>query len=111
MRDIGQLFDTLPQDKDELLRLLEYVETWLLRLHQKKTRSLFDTLSPTKAFLISRDLLDHPDPDLKLVVTSCLTEVTRISAPDPPYGDDVMLVMCCLFWEILVSENIGFPKL
>ncbi|TVU15334.1 hypothetical protein EJB05_38850 [Eragrostis curvula] len=48
------------------------------------------SLSPTDVALISRDLLDHPDPDVKLAVTSCLTEVTRLCAPHPPYGDDIM---------------------
>jgi hypothetical protein len=76
---------------------VQAAEKWLVRLVQKKTRSMVDTLSPIKAVLISRDLLDHPDPDVKLVVTSCLTEIVRLTAPDAPYGDDVMKVTCFPF--------------
>jgi hypothetical protein len=44
------------------------------------------------AILITNELLEHPDPDVKVAVTSCLTEVTRITAPEAPYDDDVMKV-------------------
>ncbi|GJN02424.1 hypothetical protein PR202_ga19774 [Eleusine coracana subsp. coracana] len=90
LRDIGQRLGTLPQDKDELLGLLEEAETWLVRLNQEKTSSTPGILSPIKGILISRDLLDHPNPDVKLAITSCLTEVTRLTAPDSPYDNDVM---------------------
>ena len=44
-------------------------------------------------------------PNVKVALTSCLTEVTRITAPEAPYDDDVMKVTfvallgmerCCL---------------
>jgi hypothetical protein len=38
------------------------------------------------------ELLEHPDPNVKVALASCLTEVTRITAPDAPYDDDVMKV-------------------
>ncbi|TVU15347.1 hypothetical protein EJB05_38865 [Eragrostis curvula] len=69
---------------------IEQAETWLLRLEQHKDKTMHYTLSPTDAALISRDLLDHPDPDVNLAVTSCLTEVTRLRAPQAAYADDVM---------------------
>jgi hypothetical protein len=61
---------------------------------------MLDIVSPTKAVQISRDLLDHPDPDRKLAVTSCIVELVRIIAPESPY-DDVMKVMCfpCPFFD------------
>jgi hypothetical protein len=55
---------------------------------------MLDIVSPSKVVLISRNLLDHSDPDVKLVVTSCLVELVRITAPESPYDDDVMKVMC-----------------
>jgi len=45
------------------------------------------------AVLITNELLEHPDPNVKVVLTSCLTEVTRITALEgAPYDDDVMKV-------------------
>ncbi|XP_062184176.1 sister chromatid cohesion protein PDS5 homolog C-like isoform X2 [Phragmites australis] len=90
MRDIGQRFVALPQDRDELLRLLQEADTWLVRVGQSPPESTFNTLRPTMATLITKELLEHPDPDIKVAVTSCLTEVTRITAPEAPYDDDIM---------------------
>ncbi|KAJ1271765.1 hypothetical protein BS78_06G150800 [Paspalum vaginatum] len=90
LRDIGQRFDALPVDVDELLRLLEETENWLSRVEQSPPENMYNTLRPTMAALITNELLEHPHPNVKVAVTSCLTEVTRITAPEAPYDDDVM---------------------
>ncbi|RCV34391.1 hypothetical protein SETIT_7G156600v2 [Setaria italica] len=90
LRDIGQRFGALPQEKEELLRLLSDAETWLSRVDQSPDEDMHNTLRPTMAILITNELLEHPDPNVKVAVTSCLTEVTRITAPEAPYDDDVM---------------------
>ncbi|XP_062226089.1 sister chromatid cohesion protein PDS5 homolog C-like isoform X2 [Phragmites australis] len=90
MRDIGQRFGELPQDSDELLRLLQEADTWLVRVLQAPPEGMLNTLRPTMSALITKELLEHPDPDIKVAVTSCLTEVTRITAPEAPYDDDIM---------------------
>ncbi|CAL5031186.1 unnamed protein product [Urochloa decumbens] len=90
LRDIGQRFGALPQDDEELLGLLEAAETWLSRVDQSPHEGMHNTLRPTMAVLITNELLEHPDPNVKVAVTSCLTEVTRITAPEAPYDDDVM---------------------
>lgn len=90
LRDVGQRLDTLPADVDELLRLLEEAESWLSRVEQSPPMDMYNTLRPTMASLITKELLEHPDPNVKVAVTSCLTEVTRITAPEAPYDDDVM---------------------
>ncbi|GKA26860.1 sister chromatid cohesion protein PDS5-like protein isoform X1 [Tanacetum coccineum] len=40
--------------------------------------------------LIQDDLLRHSDVDVKVAVASCISEITRITAPDAPYDDDQM---------------------
>ncbi|KAL5063404.1 hypothetical protein RYX36_025141 [Vicia faba] len=40
--------------------------------------------------LISDQLLRHADEDVKISVTACLTQITRITAPDAPYDDELM---------------------
>ncbi|KAL5650079.1 hypothetical protein ACJX0J_040888, partial [Zea mays] len=65
-------------------------ETWLSRVDQSPPEGMYNALRPTMAVLITNELLEHPDPNVKVALTSCLTEVTRITAPEAPYDDDVM---------------------
>lgn len=53
--------------------------------------------------LISAELLRHPDEDVKISVTSCLAEITRITAPDSPYDDEQMKVLILLFCNWIFS--------
>ncbi|CAO2149230.1 unnamed protein product [Urochloa humidicola] len=53
---------------------------------------MHNTLRPTIAVFITNELLEHPDPNVKVVVTFYLTEVTRITAPEAHYDDDVIKV-------------------
>jgi len=49
-------------------------------------------LSPSTKALIANDLLRHSADDVKVSVASCISEITRITAPDAPYDDDQMKV-------------------
>ncbi|CAN4097913.1 unnamed protein product [Withania somnifera] len=51
---------------------------------------MHDALSPLMKALVSNDLLRHSDLDVKVAVASCISEITRITAPDAPYDDDKM---------------------
>lgn len=51
--------------------------------------------------LITNDLLRHSDMDVRLSVTSCISEITRITAPDSPYDDELMKVN---FRTVLISS-------
>lgn len=42
--------------------------------------------------IVKPDLLKHQDRDVKLLVATCLCEITRITAPEAPYDDDVLKV-------------------
>lgn len=64
----------------------------LANVVQGPSISMQDALLPLMKALISNDLLRHSDADVKLSVTSCLTEITRITAPEPPYDDERMKV-------------------
>ena len=55
-----------------------------------------NALSPSLKALIADQLLRHPDKDVKVVVASCFSEITRITAPEAPYDDDQMKV-CIIF--------------
>ena len=40
--------------------------------------------------LVTIELLRHAEMDVKVLVASCITEITRIIAPDTPYDDEQM---------------------
>lgn len=79
-----------PSSLDELLPLLDQVESSLSKVEQSPAKSMHDALSPLMKALVANDLLMHSDLDVKVAVASCISEITRITAPDAPYDDDKM---------------------
>lgn len=61
-------------------------------MEQDQPLSMQNALIPSKTALVSVDLLNHPDSDVRVSVVSCLTEIVRITAPEAPYRDDQMKV-------------------
>lgn len=49
-------------------------------------------LSPSLKALVAEPLLRHSDVDVKVAVASCISEITRITAPEAPYDDEQMKV-------------------
>lgn len=73
-------------------------ETFLSRVEQSPSESMSAALHPAMKGLISKEILGHPDADVRLAVTACISEITRITAPEAPYNDDLMKVChLCLF--------------
>lgn len=62
-------------------------------------------LSPSLKALIGNELLRHSDPDVKVAVASCISEITRITAPEAPYDDDQMKV--CKFFSATISTDLS----
>ncbi|GLJ15580.1 hypothetical protein SUGI_0256080 [Cryptomeria japonica] len=58
-------------------------------------------MSPTMTTLKQHRWLRHPDDEIKLVVTSCLSEIIRIVTPQEPYDDDTMKEVIQLVVESL----------
>lgn len=59
-----------------------------------------NALSPSLKALIAEKLIKHSDVDVKVAVAACISEITRITAPDAPYDDDQMKV-CAIFCDKL----------
>lgn len=114
LRDIGARLGSLPGSNKELLSLVEEAEIWLARVDQSPPKSMHDALKPTMDALVNKDLLNHPSQGIKVAVACCLTEVTRITAPEPPYGDDVMrdvfTVVVQSFAKLDDTESALFAK-
>ncbi|KAL9462932.1 hypothetical protein AB3S75_000858 [Citrus x aurantiifolia] len=105
LKDAGNLLLNLPSPVDEVINLLDKVEHLLANVEQAPSRSMRDALLPTMKGLITNDLLRHSDMDVRLSVTSCISEITRITAPDSPYDDELMKE----FFQLAVSafENLS----
>ncbi|KAH1131621.1 hypothetical protein J1N35_002999 [Gossypium stocksii] len=79
-----------PSSVDELITLLDQVESFLSRVEQSPSQSMQNALSASLKALIAEQLFRHPDDDVKVAVAACISEITRITAPDAPYHDDQM---------------------
>ncbi|EOY26035.1 Chloroplast-like protein isoform 2, partial [Theobroma cacao] len=90
LKEAGNNLLNPPSSIDELLFLLDKVENLLISVEQAPPRSMQKALLPLMKALISDALLRHSDMDVKVSVASCITEITRITAPDAPYNDERM---------------------
>ncbi|KAL3650663.1 hypothetical protein CASFOL_007066 [Castilleja foliolosa] len=94
-----------PASRDELLPILYKIEELLQKVEQSPARSMQTALSPLMKAFVKEELLKHPDVDVKVGVASCISEITRITAPDAPYDDDKMKDV----FQLIVSsfENLS----
>ncbi|VAI58409.1 unnamed protein product [Triticum turgidum subsp. durum] len=90
LKDVGARLQEAPDDSDGLLKLLYDVEKYLLRVEQSPAASTFAAVRPAMDALIKNELLTHPNAEVKLAIASCISEVTRITAPEAPYDDNIM---------------------
>ncbi|XP_026425024.1 uncharacterized protein YFR016C-like isoform X1 [Papaver somniferum] len=79
-----------PSSVDQLLHILDKVEIHLSKVEQSPSESMHNALTPSIKALVAKELLRHPDVDVKVSVASCISEITRITAPEAPYEDDQM---------------------
>ncbi|KAI9106695.1 hypothetical protein K1719_022223 [Acacia pycnantha] len=93
-----------PSSVDELLPLLDRVESCLSKVEQSPSKSMQNALSPSLKAMVTDNLLRHSDVDVKVAVASCISEITRITAPEAPYDDDQMKEV----FQLIVSsfENL-----
>ncbi|KAI3690114.1 hypothetical protein L2E82_48089 [Cichorium intybus] len=90
LKEAGKRLLHPPDSVDELLPVLDQVEKLLSKVDQSPKKSMLDALKPSMRALIQNSLSSHSDVDVKVAVASCISEITRITAPDAPYNDDQM---------------------
>ncbi|AQK72565.1 hypothetical protein ZEAMMB73_Zm00001d017197 [Zea mays] len=90
LREVGERLQAPPDDAEDLLNLLIEVEECLLKVEQSPPESTSNALQLATAALVKKELLAHADSNIRLAVASCISEITRITAPDAPYDDDAM---------------------
>ncbi|XP_004953083.1 sister chromatid cohesion protein PDS5 homolog B isoform X1 [Setaria italica] len=90
LREVGERLQAPPDEAEDLLKLLIEVEECLLKVEQSPPESTSNAMRAATEALVKKELVGHTDPDVRLAVASCISEITRITAPDAPYDDDAM---------------------
>jgi hypothetical protein len=110
LREVGERLQTPPDDTEDLLKLLSEVEECLLKVEQSPPESTSDAIQPVTEALVKKELLCHEDSNVRVAVASCISEITRITAPNAPYDDDAMKdVFAVIVGSFQHLDKIGSP--
>uniref|UniRef100_A0A6V7QRS0 Sister chromatid cohesion protein PDS5 homolog A n=1 Tax=Ananas comosus var. bracteatus TaxID=296719 RepID=A0A6V7QRS0_ANACO len=90
LRELGSKLETPPASKDALVKLLKQAANCLSEIEQSPSASVLDSMKPCLNAIAKQELLKHQDRDVKVLVATCICEITRITAPEAPYSDDVL---------------------
>uniref|UniRef100_A0A1D1Z6W4 Sister chromatid cohesion protein PDS5 B n=1 Tax=Anthurium amnicola TaxID=1678845 RepID=A0A1D1Z6W4_9ARAE len=90
LREVGSKLENPPASKDALIKLLKQAANCLSELDQSPLPSMLDSMQPCLNAIAKPDLLRHQDKDVRVLVAMCVCEITRITAPEAPYSDDVL---------------------
>lgn len=64
----------------------------LAELEQSPPKPVLESMQPLLHAVVKPELLKHQDREVKLLVAACICEITRITAPEAPYTDDILKV-------------------
>lgn len=101
---VTQLRNSLASSNDRL-ELLEKLEILLAQVHQGPPASIQDALVPLKEVLLSEELANHAKFDVQISLALCLSELTRINVPNPPFEDEPMKRA----FQVIVSSFEALP--
>lgn len=90
LKEIGEKLLHPSDDVGEVLQLLDRAESLLAKVEQSPQPTMSAALQPVMRALVSKDLFQHAEMDVKVAVASCVSEITRITAPEAPYDDEKM---------------------
>ncbi|RVW20085.1 hypothetical protein CK203_116497 [Vitis vinifera] len=88
LRDVENKLLHPPSSADELLPLLE--------VEQQPCMSTKIALSPLMESLVADQILKHGKGGVEVSAVACISEITRITAPDAPYDDNQMTAVSIL---------------
>ncbi|XP_071922284.1 sister chromatid cohesion protein PDS5 homolog A-like isoform X1 [Coffea arabica] len=90
LKELGSKLDNPPSTKDSLIKLLKQGATCLSDLEQSPPKAVMESMQPFVNVVVKPELLKHQDREVKLLVATCICEITRITAPEAPYTDDIL---------------------
>ncbi|KAH7283493.1 hypothetical protein KP509_34G009800 [Ceratopteris richardii] len=103
---VGKRLEDPPSSKDSLCKLLKQSLLLLSSISQSPDEKILAAMQPTVEALVRPNLLAHKDKDVKLLVTTCISEVMRIVAPDAPYNDEILRDV----FELIVASFKGLNE-
>lgn len=71
-------------------------------MDQSPTKALLDSMQTLMNAIVKPEYLKHEDEQVKLLAAVCTCEITRITAPDAPYDDDVLKVFSLLGYGVFI---------
>lgn len=72
-------------------------------MDQSPSASVLESMKPFLNSIVNPELLKHQDGDVKLLVATCVCEITRITAPEAPYSDDVLKVPSIYLGYVIIQ--------
>ncbi|CAI8590496.1 unnamed protein product [Vicia faba] len=107
LKELGSKLDILPSSKDALVELLKQAAACLTDMDQSPSASVLESMKPFLNSIVKPELLKHQDGDVKLLVATCVCEITRITAPEAPYSDGVLKDI----FQLIVSTFSGLSDI
>ncbi|XP_006656003.1 sister chromatid cohesion protein PDS5 homolog A [Oryza brachyantha] len=91
LKELGEKLEAAPPDPaDALAKLLEQAAECLHGVEQSPDSSVMETIQPCLKAVARDEFLKHHNEDVKVLLATCFCEITRITAPEAPYSDDVL---------------------
>ncbi|KAA8519226.1 hypothetical protein F0562_013482 [Nyssa sinensis] len=103
LKEVGSKLESPPTNKEALIKLLKQAATCLSELDQSPSKSMLESMQPVLDAIVKPDLLKYQDKEVKLLVATCICEITRITAPEAPYNDSVLKDI----FQLIVSTFSG----
>ncbi|CAN8229748.1 unnamed protein product [Cochlearia groenlandica] len=103
--EAGEKLIDPPSSLSELLPFLDKLYISLSDVEQSPAKTMQNALNPVMNALVAGKIFKHSDADVKVAVAACISEITRITAPEAPYDDDQMKEV----FKLIVSsfEDLG----
>ncbi|GLJ48304.1 hypothetical protein SUGI_1019550 [Cryptomeria japonica] len=99
--ETGSKLSTQQPPRDVVLNILNELERCVCLVEQSPSNSLQLALVPTVTLLGQRKWLKHSDNDIRVMVTSCLSEITRILALHIPSDNDTTIISAIIVFSSL----------
>ncbi|XP_071689759.1 sister chromatid cohesion protein PDS5 homolog A isoform X3 [Rutidosis leptorrhynchoides] len=90
LEEIGSKLENPPANKDTLIKLLKQAATCLSEIEQSPPKAVLESMQPLINAIVKQELLKHHDKEVKLLVATCTCEITRVTAPEAPYDDEIL---------------------